>query len=71
MPGLRAIWQRAEARFRRSQIGTMHRALTLDDGSVAVTDNYLKVRIPPGRSRNEWIDVSLRRQCSDGELLGG
>ena len=45
-------------------------ALTLDDGSVAVTGNYLKVRIPPGRARNEWIDVRLVSE-QDGELLGG
>ena len=35
----------------------MHRALTLDDGSLVVTGNYLKVRIPPGRATlgNEWV----------------
>ena len=24
-----------------------------------VTGNYLKVRIPPGRARNEWVDVRI------------
>ena len=32
--------------------------LTLEDGSLVVTDNYLKVRIPPGmRARNERVDA--------------
>jgi threonylcarbamoyladenosine tRNA methylthiotransferase MtaB len=67
---IRDIGQRLTTRFRESQVGTTHRALTLEDGSVAVTGNYLKVRIPPGRGRNEWIDVRI---ASDrrGELLGG
>jgi hypothetical protein len=26
-----------------------------------VTDNYLKVRIPPGRARNEWVRVRVRK----------
>jgi threonylcarbamoyladenosine tRNA methylthiotransferase MtaB len=66
---LRSISQQLSGRFRRSQVGVVHRALTLDDGSVAVTGNYLKVRIPPGRARNEWIDVRLVSE-QDGELLG-
>jgi threonylcarbamoyladenosine tRNA methylthiotransferase MtaB len=55
----REIGQRLTARFRDSQVGTVHRALTLEDGSLAVTDNYLKVKIPPGRRRNEWVDVKI------------
>jgi threonylcarbamoyladenosine tRNA methylthiotransferase MtaB len=67
---LRTISQQLSGRFRRSQIGAVRRALTLDDGSVAVTGNYLKVRIPPGHARNEWIDVRLVSE-QDGELLRG
>jgi hypothetical protein len=67
---VRDIGARLTARFRLSQIGTEHRALTIDDGCVAVTGNYLKLRIPPGHARNEWIRV---RVASDhhGELLSG
>jgi threonylcarbamoyladenosine tRNA methylthiotransferase MtaB len=67
---IRDIGQRLTTRFWESQVGTTHRALTLEDGSVAVTGNYLKVRIPSGRVRNEWVDVRI---ASDrrGELLGG
>src|SRR5205814_4889155 len=43
---------RLTQRFRDQQIGTTHRALTLEDGTLAVTGNYLKLRIPAGRTRN-------------------
>jgi threonylcarbamoyladenosine tRNA methylthiotransferase MtaB len=67
---IREIAQRLTRDFRESQIGTTHRALTLDDGTLAVTGNYVKVRIPPGRVRNEWVRVRLTSQ-DDGELLRG
>jgi len=41
------------------QRGTIRRGLTIEDGSLAVTDNYLKVRIPPGHARNEWVQVCI------------
>ncbi len=56
---LREIGARLTRRFLESQRGTLHRALTLDDGTLAVTGNYLKVRIPPGHRRNEWVRVLL------------
>src|SRR5262249_1785340 len=46
---IRDVGARLTEGFRASQLGTTHRALTLDDGTVAVTGNYLKVRIPAGR----------------------
>jgi threonylcarbamoyladenosine tRNA methylthiotransferase MtaB len=54
---VRELGRRLTERFHESQVGTTHRALTLEDGSLAVTGNYLKVRIPPGRTRNEWVNV--------------
>ena len=56
---VREISARLTTAFRESQIGSVHRALTLEDGSLVVTGNYLKVRIPPGRARNQWIDVRI------------
>ena len=56
---VREIGQRLTQRFHDSQVGTTHRALTLEDGSQAVTGNYLKVRIQPGRKRNEWLNVRI------------
>jgi threonylcarbamoyladenosine tRNA methylthiotransferase MtaB len=67
---IRDISRRLTDAFLDSQIGTDHRALTLDDGCVAVTGNYLKVRIPPGRLRNEWVRVRITSH-HDGELLPG
>jgi threonylcarbamoyladenosine tRNA methylthiotransferase MtaB len=57
-------------RFRDSQIGAVHRGLTLDDGSLVVTGNYLKLRISPAVARNEWVRVGVRSH-HDGELLTG
>src|SRR5262249_5600967 len=54
---IRDIGHELSAKFRAAQIGTRHVALTLEDGTLAVTGNYLKLRIPPGRSRNEWVSV--------------
>jgi threonylcarbamoyladenosine tRNA methylthiotransferase MtaB len=67
---VRELGQQLTERFHQSQVGTTHRALTLEDGSLAVTGNYLKVRIPPGRTRNEWVRVRLTSH-HDGELLSG
>jgi len=58
---VREIGQRLTSRFRDSQIGRIHRALTLEDGSLVVTENYLKLRIPLGRARNEWVRVKVTR----------
>lgn len=56
---IRDIALRLTQRFKALQIGTLHRALTLEDGTLVVTDNYLKLRIPPGHARNEWITVEV------------
>jgi threonylcarbamoyladenosine tRNA methylthiotransferase MtaB len=67
---IRDIGQRLSERFRDDQIGTVHRALTLEDGSLVVTGNYLKLRVPPVRPRNHWVRVRVTSH-HDGELLGG
>jgi threonylcarbamoyladenosine tRNA methylthiotransferase MtaB len=46
-------------RFRRSQAGTTRRALTVDDGWSAVTDNYLKVHLARPHVRNTWVNVTV------------
>lgn len=56
---VREIGRRLAHRFRESQLGTIHRGLTLEDGSLVVTGNYLKVRIPAGRQRNDWVRVRV------------
>jgi hypothetical protein len=56
---VRAIGQEMSRRFRQSQAGTRRRALTLDDGRSAVTDNYIKVPLDQQHPRNEWVEVAL------------
>jgi threonylcarbamoyladenosine tRNA methylthiotransferase MtaB len=56
---VRTISERLSKRFRELQVGTVQRALTIDDGSLAVTGNYLKVRIPQGLPRNERVEVRV------------
>ncbi|HET9467388.1 MAG TPA: tRNA (N(6)-L-threonylcarbamoyladenosine(37)-C(2))-methylthiotransferase MtaB [Vicinamibacterales bacterium] len=56
---VRAIGRELNERFHRKQHGSVRPGLTIEDGSLVVTDNYLKVRIPAGLSRNEWVNVLL------------
>jgi threonylcarbamoyladenosine tRNA methylthiotransferase MtaB len=65
---IREIGRVLTAQFRDSQVGTTHRALTIEDGTLAVTGNYLKVAIPPGRTRNEWVFLRVYRA---GDQLAG
>ena len=65
---LREIGAGLVSRFRRAQAGTIRPGLTLEDGSLVVTDNYLKVRIPPGRPRNERVTLQL--SLHESELCG-
>jgi threonylcarbamoyladenosine tRNA methylthiotransferase MtaB len=56
---LRAIGANLTHRFHQRQVGTVRPGLTLQDGTLVVTDNYLKVRIPEGLGRNERVQVKL------------
>ena len=53
-------------RFRRAQVGTLRPGLTLASGAggggaVALTDNYLKVRIPAGHPENARVTVRITK----------
>ena len=52
---IRAAAAEAGRRFQARQIGSRQRALTVEDGTKAVTGNYLKLTIPAGHARNEWV----------------
>jgi threonylcarbamoyladenosine tRNA methylthiotransferase MtaB len=56
---LRAIGSDLARRFRQAQVGTIRPGLTLEDGTLVVTDNYLKVRVLPGYPRNTRVKVSI------------
>jgi threonylcarbamoyladenosine tRNA methylthiotransferase MtaB len=56
---IRGIGSELAGRFRAAQLGTVRPGLTLQDGTLVVTDNYLKVRIPAGHPRNARVRVLL------------
>jgi threonylcarbamoyladenosine tRNA methylthiotransferase MtaB len=56
---LRAIGAVLSARFRASQTSAVRPALTLEDGATVVTDNYLKLKLESGQSRNERVRVRV------------
>ncbi len=55
---VRGIGRDLNRRFHREQDGSIRPGLTIEDGTLVVTDNYLKVRIPEGLPRNEWVKVA-------------
>jgi threonylcarbamoyladenosine tRNA methylthiotransferase MtaB len=67
---VREIAQGLTNAFRERQVGMVHRGLTLEDGTLVVTGNYLKLRVPPVRPRNQWVRVRVTSH-HDGELLSG
>jgi threonylcarbamoyladenosine tRNA methylthiotransferase MtaB len=67
---LRAIGAALADRFRQAQTGTVRAGLTLEDGTLVLTDNFLKIRIPPGLERNRRVTVRLCGN-SRGEVLEG
>lgn len=65
---VRGIGRELNQRFHRAQHGAVRPGLTIDDGSLVVTDNYLKVRIPAGLPRNEWVTIAI---SDGGDTLRG
>jgi hypothetical protein len=61
---LRAIGAQLSERFRASQIGAIRAGLTLDDGTLVVTDNFLKLRIPGGTPRNQRVRVRIAENAT-------
>jgi threonylcarbamoyladenosine tRNA methylthiotransferase MtaB len=64
---VRDVAQRLSYRFRQSQVGSVRPALTIEDGATVVTDNYLKLQIPAGLSRNVPVNVRVV-SLHDGDL---
>ena len=58
------------ARFRESQLGSVRPGLTLAQaaGTVVLTDNYLRVRVPVERAENERVRVRI---TTAGETIAG
>ena len=70
---LRELACQKKAAFMRSLVGTTVQAITLQSGGTnfteALTDNYLKMKIPGHHEANRWFDVMV--QGVDGEMLVG
>ena len=58
---VRAVGATLAARFRASQVGCVRPALTMksEGGTLAVTDNYLKVHLTPVRPDNQRVRVRI------------
>ena len=56
---LRAVGGALSRRFREAQVGAVRPGLTLEGSTVVLTDNYLKVQVPPGRGGNERVNVRI------------
>jgi threonylcarbamoyladenosine tRNA methylthiotransferase MtaB len=70
---LRALSAEKAAAFRATQAGRTLRVLTLhrqgDDWTEALSDNYLKLRLPGHRLANHWFDAQLSGDPAAGESL--
>lgn len=56
---LRELAARKNLEFRRSMVGRTVSAVTLDDGPVALTDNYLRVELASFREPNRIVDLRI------------
>lgn len=65
---LREVGSDLARRFRRRFLGSFRDGLTIEDGTLVLTDNYLRVRIPRGVPRNERVKVRI---IADGEPMMG
>ncbi len=56
---LRDLGATLSRRFREDQVETVRAGLTLEGGKVVLTDNYLKVSVPPGGDGNQRVRVRI------------
>ena len=56
---VRAVGAALAAAFRAAQVGSVRSGLTTGGGTVVVTDNYLKVGVPPGLPDNRRVQVRI------------
>jgi len=67
---LRAVGSELFRRFRAGQVGVVRPGLTLEGGTLVLTDNYLKVPVAPGRAGNERVRVHITAADPlEGELV--
>lgn len=56
---LRAVSARKNVEFRRGMIGKTLSAVTLDDGAIALTSNFLKVQMAQPREPNQIVSLEI------------
>ena len=66
---LRAVARELQRRFQSAAIGTLRPSLTLNDGGMALTDNYLKVHLREPVISNRLVDVRVE-SGEAGRLTG-
>ena len=67
---VRAAGAELTRRFRQAQVGAVRPGLTLEGGTVVLTDTYLKVAVAPGRDGNERVRVRINSaEPLAGELV--
>jgi threonylcarbamoyladenosine tRNA methylthiotransferase MtaB len=63
---LRQLSDRKNLEFRRRMIGKTLSAVTLDQGGVALTSNFLKVQMAQPREPNQILDLEIGGICEAG-----
>ena len=56
---LREVGAELSRSFREAQVGRLRAGLTFESGTMVLTDNYLKVKVAPGRKGNERVTVQI------------
>jgi hypothetical protein len=63
---LRLLSDRKNLEFRRHMIGKTLSAVTLDQGNIALTSNFLKVQMAQARKPNQIVDLEIGAVCEAG-----
>jgi threonylcarbamoyladenosine tRNA methylthiotransferase MtaB len=63
---LRQLSDRKNLEFRRRMIGKTLSAVTLDQGGVALTSNFLKVQMAQPRDPNQIVNLEIGGICEAG-----
>jgi threonylcarbamoyladenosine tRNA methylthiotransferase MtaB len=63
---LRDLAQRKNLAYRRSMLGKVLSAVTIEDGRTALSGNYLKVMLARPREANRLVDVAIGGLTADG-----
>ena len=66
---VRTVGARLSEEFRLSQVGTVRPGLTISNGKIVLTDNYLKIKVQSGYAENQRVRVLLTN--ADEALMTG